>query len=1469
MSKKDIFVGREKELHRLHNLYEQVCSGKGQIMLVSGGKGCGKSTLVNRFAKKANEFKTCNTISFKCRCASIEGSYRLLYQSFTGQKPSDDLRSFFAKATFTEVADYFYNYLQQSAENKPTIIIADDFQYCNPDIFGMLYALAQHIVDEQCMIMAVAVYNMADSVIKSDPLINRINRDLFPIKIGSITAAWKTGGFCELVPEPLKLSDTADMLSTMFPGHKFPSDTANIIHSATHGNPAFLTGLLQYMLQKGDIKQIDDSWIIVNLDFYSNSLYLQSVITKPVKGKKYHYFALKENRKENPKELLEKTIDAVNKQDMFSAVQLAEKTWNVLLYYRSSEAVWDYRATTLQAKHMALSWLGYHKEALECGTMLLGCSKKLDNKYYLAAGYYYVGLENLYLSDHDKAVKYVQQAIDIVKGNPEHPALAECYHALGKVYLTRYNHTSADYFLNLALKGFTEKNDEDNIALVKIDLATLKRTDKDNAGAFLLLNEVISYCTKAVKPAILAKAYINLGLSYDNDSRFAEAKRYYTEALRLCFYTGDRINLANCYNNMGLSKNAQSKYSEALAYFHKALEIDRMLGNTAKISISYNNIGLALLNSGDENGAEKYFNAALENDSSAPNKYGIALTYSNLGALYSQKSDTETALRYYKLALKEDHANSDIAGMIADYNAIGNLHYGSDDIQGAMQYFNKSLELSQQSNDEAGRAAVYNNIGNIFFSKQDYERAAEYYMEALKINNHLSDNAAAALNYSNLASVYEELKKTARAETYYSNAIELYHKVKYKAQEAYNLTSLATLYYRSDRFNKAKVTYLHAAKIYQNLGDTSEYIRLMSFAGDTMRMLCEYKEAQKALNEAIELSRNLGDLHSEALATGTLACMYAEKPDAPRAIEYYKKAIDLYRNDNDLDMFAEMLSALAYLYNENGETDEALICQHQVIDTYIQTGNTEQLAAAYAETGLFFENSNYDKAAENYILSAQHYEIANKPGRQADALCHAADALMHTQNRDRGYECLSTAVDILENMLKNHGDEVSESDINDKLVQAHTAIADYFFETKDFFAAVANYTTALDISSKTEAHTRTAYICNNIGYTYDTIGYYPRALDYYLKACEEYDKEEFKSEGLFNNLKNVALMYDRLGNRHKAAEYYRRAFDLFEKEFHIEGVALAECALSAATTIFEAHGDIEAASTYFNKAYHLFKNDDNYTGMIKALLGRAESYTLLRRNDEASTQANQIMHIFDIAPDIDTKCSALRAVAQISIKTNNFNDAVKKFQQALDILFARDLWDAAAHLYYNMATIFAENCGKMAATIDFNGKTLTMYDFISKLLSNAAELAKTEKDTELEIQVLVSQARYNVSCEEKMLALAFIDRAVDTAVGYNQHHAEASVLLEKADILIRYFLDFDNAAQCIDRAITLLEPDGNNTETMSFARILKFVQLVFQNNFSEAQAMFNRIVPIIDGFLNTVPMLRKALEMYSDYFKAK
>ena len=1450
----------------MHNLYELACGGKGQIMLVSGEVGCGKSALVNHFAQKASAIKTSVTISFKCRCASAAVSYGLFYRLCMGKKTSLDIREFFRKSSPEAVADYFFKILLQISETTPLIITADDLQYCNPDIYSMIYTLARHIVDEPCKIMAVAAYNMSDSKVTADPLTNRIRRDLFPITIGNITSAWESGGLCELVPEPLKLSDTADLLTARFPKNTFPTDTANIIHSVSNGKPAFIVNLLDYMQNNGDIKLENSKWSISNLNFYSSARQLENVISKPSNNSRYRYSKPKTIILGNPKDLLDKAIEAAYKPSMLNAIELADSCIASLVRFRDNDASFQYRAVALQVKHKALSWLGYYREALECADQLLIEATRHNDRYYTSAGYYCKGYEYLNMADFNQAEVNLQTSVNLIKHMASHPALNDCYHALGKMNLMRNNYTAAAHYLDLALQRYIKAGNEEKAAAVKIDYATLKRATNDNPSSYTLLSESIAYYTKAAMPHMLAKAYINVGLSFDTDSRYADAKRYFTEALRLCFTTGDRINIANCYNNMGIADNAQSNYADALAYFHKALEIDRMLGNSAKISISYNNIGIALLSSGDEDGAEKYFNAALENDTNSDHHYGIALTYSNLGSVYAQKSQNDIAIRYYELALKTDQDNHDIAGMIADYNAIGNLYYGAENIDEAMQCFNKSLELSEQSNDEVSRAAVYNNIGNIYFAKQDFKNAAHYYTEALAINTPHNDKAAAALNYSNLASIYEEQENIARAETYYEKAIELYHKTKLKTQEAYNLNALAKLYYNNEKFDKAKTAFLHAARIYKKTGDTKEYVKNLTFAGDTMRMLNEYKEAQRVLDESVELCKSIGDIHAEAFATGTLACMYNEQYETIKAIEYYKRAIDLYYQNNELDRYADTLSTLAYIYSDAGDLSEALICQHQVVETYRQIGDSEQIASAYALIGMFYDEYDYEKEAENYVLAAQYFNAASKPVRRAESLFHAAAALMHTKERETGYSYLNNAEIILEDLLQNDT-EPKDNTITDTLIQTYTATADYFFENKEYTKAIEKYSKALKLSSETEAHSRTAYLCNNIGYTYDTIGFYPRALEFYIKACEEYDKEEFKSEGLFNNLKNVALMYDRLGNRSKAAEYYRRAFESFEKEFHIDAAALAECALSTATTIFETKGDIESASTYFNKAFHLFKNNDNYTGMIKALLGRAESYTILRRNDDASLLANQIMHIFDIAPDIDTKCNALRASAQIYIKIGNFDEAVKKFQQALDILFARDLWDAAAHLYYSMATIFAENCGKMAATIDFNGKTLTMYDFITKLLSNAADLAKTEKDTDLEIQAIVSQARYNVSCDEKVIALAYIDRAVNTATATGQPLAEASVLLEKADILMRFYKEFNIAAECINRAITLLEPEGNNYETMSFARILKFIQLVFQGEYNESQVLFKSIVPQIEGFLDQVPMLRQALKMFSDHFK--
>ena len=1117
----------------------------------------------------------------------------------------------------------------------------------------------------------------------------------------------------------------------------------------------------------------------------------------------------------------------------------------------------------------ALSRLGHYTSAVECTVRMRVVANFEGNNLWSAHSYYRMSFNNVCMGNYDVAFENVSQALALLGKKSESVSAKYIDYLIlkGRVLFFKNSFAEAEEILSEAARMARASSDKYRVAICSMERGSIARTLGNYQTSRRFLRAAEKFFENSTDKYMYSRSLINHGLLHDAVGRYSAAGKCYEKAVAICLATEDNVTAANCYNNMGLSKYYQSDYPKSLEYYNKALAIDKMLGNMPKVSISYNNIGMSLLNSGDEEGAGKYFNLALgiAKGLQPAQRPELSLTYTNLGALCGQKGEISEAVRYYELAIEVDRVCNDTHSQLSSYNCIGNLYCNHDDYNSAMPYFYKSLEIAERIGDDVSRAAVFNNFGNIYYLQQDYTKACDYYTQALTININNGDTAAAALNYSNIASVYDAQKNCARSETYYDKAIELYHQSNDKMSEAFNLESLASLYYRNEKYNKAKVTYLAAAEIFNDLDNRKGYALSLRCAGDTMRMLCEYKNAEKALLESLEVCQNIGDSDGEAESLSYLASMYSEKPDNNRAVENYKKAAELYRQLNRNVEYADMLSGLALVYSDSN-SDEALICYHQAADIYRLADEKRKLASTYTDIGLIYDETDYEKSAENYKLAANYYEMLDDVVCTSEALYLAAMALLHTDKRDEGYLCLVSVITYLKQHIEDNKTDTPETTLEDKLLQSYTALADYFFEQKDYQQAIKMYQEALERSSNTDNHSRTAYLCNNMGYTFDTICLYAQALQYYKKACDEYQKEEFKCEGLFNNLKNVALMSQRIGIKNDAAKYYQQAFDAFENELYISLDQLADCALMTANAIVAVNkANFKVAAIYYQKSYTLYRKDDNLPGMISALYHRAESEISAGLKDNIPGLVAQIMHIYDMATDTDTKCVALKSAGALNYLSGNCAESINKYQQAVDILLARDNWDAAARLYFEMAVQITGDAKLMDKTVSFNGETLSAYDFVTKIYNNAIELAKTEKDVELEIQALASLALYNVFAHEKDVALECMQRALRVAEESGSPEIVAMALIEKSEFLLRFFNDFGIVEECLNRAISLLLAEVSESNLIIYAYAYKFVMYVRKGLYNEADEILKVYDPYFVGVADSLELLHGALVEFARY----
>src|SRR5262249_56218158 len=70
-------------------------------------------------------------------------------------------------------------------------------------------------------------------------------------------------GVCREVPlRFLGRAEVDDYLGLAFPGHRFPTDFADLIHAKTEGNPLFLVDLLRYLRDRGVIAEQPDGWAL-------------------------------------------------------------------------------------------------------------------------------------------------------------------------------------------------------------------------------------------------------------------------------------------------------------------------------------------------------------------------------------------------------------------------------------------------------------------------------------------------------------------------------------------------------------------------------------------------------------------------------------------------------------------------------------------------------------------------------------------------------------------------------------------------------------------------------------------------------------------------------------------------------------------------------------------------------------------------------------------------------------------------------------------------------------------------------------------------------------------------------------------------------------------------------------------------------------------------------------------------------
>ncbi|MBN2668741.1 MAG: tetratricopeptide repeat protein [Bacteroidales bacterium] len=332
-----------------------------------------------------------------------------------------------------------------------------------------------------------------------------------------------------------------------------------------------------------------------------------------------------------------------------------------------------------------------------------------------------------------------------------------------------------------------------------------------------------------------AKAYINLGNYYYNNSQLDSSIQAFQSATLSLKNTDYYEQLSNGFSNLGTIYYYKGLYDMAIEAFIEAAKFEELNNHPEEMAVIFNNIAAVYYYTGKYADAIDYNNKSLEIKRELNSTKGIANSLNNIANIYESIGDYYKAMEYYVQALKYSDTIQDLNLKSTVLNNIAGVYKTWKEYDKSLELYKQSLEIKQQSGNKSGEANVYNNIGLIYFLKNDAVKALANYSKAEEIYTSIGDQYGLSVTYNNIGSLKEHFNLFNEARQYYNMAVDKCDIMNNPSGKAKELVNLGRIYYEMNENKEAEISLNHALQI-------AEEVKNISISKDAHELLSKLFE---------------------------------------------------------------------------------------------------------------------------------------------------------------------------------------------------------------------------------------------------------------------------------------------------------------------------------------------------------------------------------------------------------------------------------------------------------------------------------------------------------------------------------------------------------------------------------------------------------------------------------------------------
>ena len=808
-------VGRDREFTQLTSHVETASQGRGQLVIIDGEVGIGKTRLAQELLDWAEpDF---HLLIGRCYESEMALPYQPLVEALRGYLPTLDLNKLQISSlwlrevsklvpelsealpdlpnsvplsTDTERSRLFegvVRFLVALSRQRPLILFIDDLHWADQATLILLQYLARHVAGER--ILLVGTYRTEDL---NEPLANTmrsLNQD---------------GRLSRITLRRLTLEDVTILIREMAGMESGGEKFSRRVYQDTEGNPFFIFEVIRSLFEEGILYRDEHGWSTDLKDFATNYAQLpippsmreviqarlnrldevshQVLETAAVFRQQFYFVTIKRACDKGEDEALD-AFDGLLRAQLIKEVEVGiegssydfnhdkirEVTYRQMsgarrqqVHRRVGEALeMEYRDRLDER----VSQLAYH--------FVAGGDREKALRYSISAG---DRARDLYANE--EAIAYYRRALELAESQEE---LSTIHEGLGDVYALVGKHNNAIESYTSVLDCAGEVPDKKRVAEIHRKIGRLYERNGEHGLAlehFRTGRGIIESDGPSLEMVRLDSGVAFLGI---RQGQYEEAIRLCQRSLEMVEELPENVDSRNerarIYNNLGSVYLNWDDYLQAIEHFEKSLAIRIENKDMHGAAIIYNNLGVVYERQGNYDKAFEYHHQSFELKKETGDIYGLAISHTNLGLILYRKEDYPQALNHLEEAVRMC-LDIECDWLLPEaYRILAEVRLALGDVTQALECGHASLEMAQKTGDKVFEGVAHRVLGKVVaLGCEQWEEGEEHFSKSIDIMKALGNEHELGKTYYECGIVLRDKGEVERAQEYLSQAIEIFER---------------------------------------------------------------------------------------------------------------------------------------------------------------------------------------------------------------------------------------------------------------------------------------------------------------------------------------------------------------------------------------------------------------------------------------------------------------------------------------------------------------------------------------------------------------------------------------------------------------------------------------------------------------------------------------------------------------------